>query len=50
MPIVRTAGLITAVVGTGFALGYWLELTVPATLLAAVLAAGITARSATKTP
>jgi hypothetical protein len=46
MSIVGTAGLITAVVGTGFATGYWLELTVPATLLAAVLAAGITVRSA----
>jgi hypothetical protein len=46
MPIVGAAGLITAVVGTGFATGYWLELTVPATLLAAVLAAGITVRSA----
>ena len=46
MPIVGTAGLITAVVGTGFAIGYWIELTVPATLVAAVLAAGITVRSA----
>jgi hypothetical protein len=45
MPIVGTAGLITAVVGTGFATG-WLKITVPATVLAAVLAAGITVRSA----
>lgn len=46
MPVVGTAGMITAVVGTGFAIGFWLELTVPATLIAAVLAAGIAVRSA----
>jgi len=46
LPIVGTASLITAVVGTGFAIGYWLEFTVPATLVAAVLAVGITVRSA----
>jgi hypothetical protein len=46
MPIVGTAGMITAVVGTGFAIGYWLELTVPGTLIAAVPAAGIVVRSA----
>jgi len=46
MLIVGTAGMITAVVGTGFGIGSWLELTVPATLIAAVVAAGIAARSA----
>ena len=46
MPIVGTAGMVTAVVGTGFAIGFSLELAVPATLIAAVLAAGIAARSA----
>lgn len=46
MPVVGTAGMVTAVVGTGFAIGFSLELAVPATLIAAVLAAGIVARSA----
>jgi hypothetical protein len=46
MSVVGTAGMITAVVGTGFAIGYWLEITVPATLTAAVLAAGMVVRSA----
>jgi hypothetical protein len=46
MRVVGTAGMVTAVVGTGFAIGYALELVVPATLIAAVLAAGIVARSA----
>lgn len=46
MPVVGTAGMVTAVVGTGFAIGFSLELAVPATLIAAVLAAGIAARSA----
>jgi hypothetical protein len=46
MPVVGTAGMITAVVGTGFAIGFWLELAVPVTLVAAVLAAGIAMRSA----
>ena len=46
MRVVGTAGMVTAVVGTGFGIGYWLELTVPATLIAAVLAASIVARSA----
>jgi hypothetical protein len=46
MTVVGTAGMVTAVVGTGFAIGFSLELAVPATLVAAVLAAGITARSA----
>ena len=46
MSVVGTAGMITAVVGTGFAIGYWLELTAPATLIAAVLAAGMAMRSA----
>ena len=46
MRIVGTAGLVTAVVGTGFAIGYSLELVVPAMLIASVVAAGIAARSA----
>lgn len=46
MSVVGTAGMITAVVGTGFAIGYWLELVVPATLIAAVLAAGVVVWSA----
>jgi hypothetical protein len=46
MTVVGTAGKVTAVVGTGFAIGFSLELAVPVTLVAAVLAAGIVARSA----
>lgn len=46
MTVVGTAGIVTAVVGTGFGIGYWLELTVLATLIAAGLAAGIAAQSA----
>ena len=46
MPIVGTAGMITAVVGTGFAIGFSLEQTLPATLAAALVAAGMAARSA----
>jgi hypothetical protein len=46
MTIVGAAGMVTAVVGTGFGIGYSLELTVPATLSAALLAGGIVARSA----
>ena len=46
MRVVGTAGMITAVVGTGFAIGYWLDLVVPTTLIAAALAAGIAGRSA----
>jgi hypothetical protein len=46
MSVVATAGMITAVVGTGFAIGVWLELVVPATLIAAVLAAGVAGWSA----
>jgi hypothetical protein len=46
MPVVETAGMVTAVVGTGFALGFSLDLAAPAALIAAVLAAGIAARSA----
>jgi hypothetical protein len=46
MTVVGTAGVITAVVGTGFGIGSSLELAVPVTLVAALLAAGITARSA----
>ena len=39
--VVEVAGMITAVVGTGFAIGFWLGLTLPATLIAAALAAGL---------
>jgi hypothetical protein len=46
MTVVGTAGMVTAVVGTGLGVGSWLELAVPATLIAAVLAAGIAARAA----
>ena len=46
MTVVGTAGMITAVVGTGFGIGYSLELAMPATLVAAFVAAGIVARSA----
>jgi hypothetical protein len=44
--VVGTAGMVTAFVGTGFGIGFSLELAAPATLTAAVLAAGIVARSA----
>jgi len=44
--VLGTAGIVTAVVGTGFGIGFSLELAVPSTLIAAVLAAGIVARSA----
>ncbi|MGH2700368.1 MAG: DUF6790 family protein [Actinomycetota bacterium] len=46
MGVVGTAGIITAVVGTGFGIGSSLELVLPATLVATVLAAGIAARAA----
>ena len=46
MAVVGTAGMVTAVVGTGFGIGYSLELAVPATLVAAFLSAAIVARSA----
>ena len=46
MSIVGAAGVATAIVGTGFGVGSSLELAVPATLVAAPLAAGVTARSA----
>ncbi len=46
MRIVGAAGMVTAVVGTGFGIGSFFELAVPATLVAAFVAAGITARSA----
>jgi hypothetical protein len=39
--VVEVAGMITAVVGTGFAVGFWLGLALPATLVAAALAAGL---------
>ena len=45
-PVIGTAGMITAVVGTGFAIGFWSERVVIATLVAALLAAGIAAWSA----
>ena len=45
-PVIGTAGMITAVVGTGFAIGFWSERVVTATLVAALLAAGIAAWSA----
>ena len=47
MRIVGVAGVVTAVVGTGFGIGSSFEVAVPATLVAAFVAAGITARSAT---
>jgi hypothetical protein len=47
MRVVATAGMVTAVVGTGFAIGFSLERALPATVVAAVLAAGVAARSAT---
>ena len=46
MTIVGTAGIVTAVVGTGFGIGYSLELVALAMLLASFVAAGIVARSA----
>jgi uncharacterized protein DUF6790 len=46
MTVVGTAGIVTAVVGTGFGIGSSLELALPATLVAAFIAAGIAARSA----
>ena len=46
MAVVGTAGIVTAVVGTGFGLGSSFQLVLPATLVAAVLAAGTVARSA----
>lgn len=44
--VLATAGIATAIVGTGFGIGFSIERPVPATLIAAVLAAGIVARSA----
>jgi hypothetical protein len=46
MTVVGSAGMATAVVGTGFGIGSSLELAVPATSAAPVAAAGIVARSA----
>jgi hypothetical protein len=46
MKAVGTAGIATAVVATGFGIGYSLELATLATLIAAVVAAGIVAWSA----
>jgi hypothetical protein len=46
MRVVGTAGVVTALVGTGFGVGSSLELAVPATLVAAALAiASIAARA-----
>lgn len=42
-PVVETAGMVTAIVGTGFAVGFSLERAVPATLVAAIVAAGTAA-------
>jgi hypothetical protein len=44
--VIGTAGIVTAVMGTAFGVGYALDLAVPATLVATFLAAGIVARSA----
>jgi hypothetical protein len=44
--VLGTAGMVTAVVGTGFGIGFSLDRVAPATLIAAVLSAGIVARSA----
>ena len=43
--VLRTAGIVTAIVGAGFGIGFSLDRAVPATLIAAALAAGIVARS-----
>jgi uncharacterized membrane protein YfcA len=43
--VLGTAGMVTGVVGTGFGIGFSLERVAPATLIAAVLSAGIVARS-----
>ena len=45
-PVIATAGMATAIVGTAFGIGFALELTVPAMLIAAVLAAVLAARRA----
>lgn len=45
-PVIGTAGMVTAVVGTAFGIGFALEVAVPAMLLAAVMAAGMVARAA----
>ena len=49
MRVVGLAGSVTAVVGTGFGIGSSFDLAVPATIVAAALAAGIVARAATMT-
>jgi hypothetical protein len=46
MRVVGAAGIVTAVVGSGFAIGFATERVIPATVIAAVLAAGIVAWSA----
>lgn len=43
--VLRTAGIVTAIVGAGFGIGFSLDRAVPATLIAAALAAGIVVRS-----
>ena len=46
LTVVGTAGIVTAVVGTGFGIGYSVDLAVPTTLVAALVGAAITARTA----
>jgi hypothetical protein len=46
MAVVRTAGAVTAAVGTAFGIGLALDFPLPATLLASLAAAAITARAA----
>lgn len=46
-PVIGSAGMVAAVAGTAFGVGYALELTVPAMLFAAALAAVFVARRAT---
>ena len=45
-PVIGTAGMITAIVGTAFGIGFALDLTAPIMLIAAIVAAGMVARSA----
>jgi hypothetical protein len=48
--VLGTAGIVTAVVGTGFGIGFSLDRVAPATLMASVLSACIVARSASMRP
>ena len=45
-PVIGTAGMVTAVVGTAFGIGFALDLTVPAVAIASILAAVLVARRA----